>query len=436
LALPSTQACLNTYWKHRMSNLNWYKPLEQCVTLDEIRAQWRDLLEQNQMAPTNPPPGYQDAMLSFLGSCTLSPELKLATALALGSAFDFDFRLALGALAEHAMQEDVAWPESVSASVSDNGPALQIATTDAWLGAFIAGRMAGLRETLSHDGTRIESWTHVFWDRFLEMACRHAAHDHVRLALQNGADPCANDAAAVSAAARGMHRDNVAFIDHGLPEPLDVDYGRVLLQLVEAGLPMHDMLAVSLRAAASVDNTAMLDFLLAQGADIGKDGGQALAAAAGHLSFGTFDWLLERGAKVNARNGLVLNAAVATLNEGMVEAVLAAGAELRTCANQVFCTALETQPWDLYSIETDFDGWRADIIALLLRHGACPTGPEAVDALKRVREGRSIVEAVAAHESLGADETTALHALAAQAFGRPGDAGVESLAGSPLGTQT
>ena len=45
-----------------MSNLNWYKPLEQCATLDEVRARWRDLLEQNQMAPANPTPGYQDAI--------------------------------------------------------------------------------------------------------------------------------------------------------------------------------------------------------------------------------------------------------------------------------------------------------------------------------------------------------------------------------------
>jgi hypothetical protein len=353
-----------------MSNLNWYQPLEQCPTLDAIRARWHGLLEQNQMSPANPVPRYQDAMLSFLGACALPPALKLAAVMALGSAFDFDFRLALGALGEQVMEDDAPWPESVSASVSDNGPALNAATGDAWLAAFIAGRMAGLRETLSHDGTRIDAWTGAFWNLFLEMACRHAAHDAVALALRHGADPGADDHAAVSSAARGMHHDNVEFSDHGLAAPENADYARVLRQLIDAGLPARDTLATALCAAAGVDNTAMLDLLLAQGADVRADGGRALAAAAGHLAFGAFDWLLERGADVNAGNGAVLEAAVASLNEGMVETVLAAGADLASCGDRVLRTARDTRPWDLYSAETDFSEWRDDIIALLLRHGA------------------------------------------------------------------
>lgn len=404
-----------------MSNLNWYQPLEQCATLDEIRAQWHALLEHNNMSPSFEPPRYQDAMLSFLGSCALSPDLKLAAVLVLGSAFDFDFRLALGALAEQTMEDDVPWPESVSASVSDNGPALQVRTGDAWLGAFVAGRMAGLRETLNHDGTRMEAWKSAFWNRFLETACRHASYDHVRQALQHGADPRANDDAAVSAAARGMHHDNLEFGEFNLREPSDADYGRTLLQLVEGGLPMRDMLAVSLRAAAGVDNTAMLDFLLAQGADIRTDGGPALAAAAGHLSFGAFEWLLAHGADVNAGNGAVLNAAVASLDETMVEAVLEAGADLGTRASQVFCTALETRPWDLYSAETDFSSWRADIVALLLRHGARPAGPEVVGALQRTRDGEGIIEAAASQGELDEDGVRLLHMLAEQAFAGPSD---------------
>jgi hypothetical protein len=366
-----------------MSNLNWYKPLEQCLTLDEIRAQWRDLLEQSQMSPANPAPGYQDAMLSFLGGCALSPELKLGTVLALGSAFDFDFRLALGALAEQTMENDLPWPEAVSASVSDNGPALRITTGDPWLGAFIAGRMAGLRETLSHDGTRLDDWRSAFWNAYLEMACRHAAQDAVRLALQHDANPCAGDYLAVSAAARGLHRDNNAFCDYGLPDAPDADYQDTLLQLVEAGLPAHEMLAVSLRAAAEVDNTAMLDFLLAQGADIRADGGCALAAAARHLASGAFEWLLEHGADINADHGAVLDAAVATLTEYMVEEVLEAGADLEACADQIFRTALDASPYDLYPEMDDFSDRRADIITLLVLHGARPASPEAVDALRR-----------------------------------------------------
>jgi hypothetical protein len=373
-----------------MSNLNWYKPLEQCVTLDEIRAQWHNLLEQHQMKPANPVPGYHDAMLSFVGGCALSPELKLAAVLALGSAFDFDFRLALGALAEQTMEADLPWPESVSASVSDNGPALRIATGDAWLGAFIAGRMAGLRETISHDGTRPDDWSTAFWDAFLEMACRHAAQDKVRLALLRGANPCADDYAAVSGAARGMHLDNCEFRNYGLQDALDADYQNTLLQLVEGGLPASQMLVVSLRAAAEVDNTAMLDFLLAQGADIPADGGLALAAAARHLSFGAFGWLLEHGADIHADDGAVLDAAVATLTEYMVEEVLRAGADLQACANQVFRTALNASPYDLYPEMDDFSDRRADIISLLLRHGALPSCPEVVDALRGAHEGQSV----------------------------------------------
>ncbi|MGJ7918687.1 hypothetical protein ACI48D_24860 [Massilia sp. LXY-6] len=407
-----------------MPNLNWYKSLEQCVTLDDIRAQWHKLLEQNQMMPANPVPGYHDAMLSFVGRCALSPELKLAAVLALGSAFDFDFRLALGALAEQTMEDGVPWPESVSASVSDNGPCLQVTTGDAWLGAFIAGRLAGLRETMSHDGTRPDDWKAGFWNAFLKMACRHAAQIEVRLALQHGADPVADDYAAVRAAARGMHLENNAFCDYGLPNALDADYGNTLLQLVESGLPAREMLAISLRAAAEVDNTAMLDFLRAHGADIRADGDHALAAAARHLAFGAFEWLLEQGADIETHNGAVLDAAVATLTEGMVEEVLMAGANPRVCTNQVICTTLGPSPYDLYPEKSDFSEARADIFALLLRHGARPAGPEVVDALRQARDGRRVIEATLERGGLCDDAHRLLDTLAAQAFG-------QSYAGQP-----
>jgi hypothetical protein len=404
-----------------MSNLNWYKPLEQCATLDDIRARWHDLLDQNQMSPYNPVPGYQDAMLSFLGSCALPAELKLAAVLALGSAFDFDFRLALGALAEQTMEQDVPWPEAVSASVSDNGPALRVVTGDAWLGAFIAGRMAGLRETLGHDGTRPDDWKAALWNAFLEMACRHAAQDGVRLALQHGADPRADDYLAVSAAARGMHHDNFGFRNYGLQDATDAGYGNTLLQLVDAGLPAHEMLAVALRAAAEVDNTAMLDFLLAQGADIRADGGCALAAAARHLASGAFEWLLEHGADIREHGTAVLDAAVATLTGHMVDRVLEAGADLMACANGVFRTALNASPYDLYPEMDDVTDRRADMVTLLLRHGARPAGPEAVDALRRAPDGQNVIGAVLEGGGPGADALQLMRALAGQAFGQPDD---------------
>jgi len=397
-----------------MSNLNWYTPLGQYATLDDIRAQWHDLLDRNQMGPYNPVPGYHDAMLSFLGGCALSPELKLAAVLALGSAFDFDFRLALGALGEPILEDGVEWPEAVGASVSDNGPALRVETGDAWLGAFIAGRMAGLRETMVHDGTRLEDWKAAFWDAFLEMACRHAAHDAVRLALQHGARPEADSYAAVVAAARGMHGENSAFCDYGLPDATDDGYGQTLLLLVEGGLPLDEMLAVALPAAAAADNTAMLDVLLAQGADIRADGGCALAAAARGLAFGAFEWLLEHGADIGADDGAVLDAAVATLTEGMVEEALAAGADPVTCASQVFRTALHASPSDLYPERGDFSDWRADIITLLLRHGARPAGPDAVEAVRSAPDGQDIIADVLKRIEPDAGLLQPLRALVAQ----------------------
>jgi len=175
-----------------MSDLRWYLPLEQCSTLDAIRSQWQVLLEQSQMAPWHNAPRYTDAMLSFLGNCTLAPPLKLAALLACGAAFDFDLRLAVGLLQEEIDALDIPWPEQVAAAVGDNGPALPVVTHDAWLGAFIAGRLAGLRETFGHDGVRADHWRQAFWDRYLEMTCRHAEIDGVRRALAQGADPRAD----------------------------------------------------------------------------------------------------------------------------------------------------------------------------------------------------------------------------------------------------
>lgn len=357
-----------------MSNLNWYQPLEQAVTLDAIRAQWDRLLEQYQMSPANPAPGYRDAMLSFLGSCALPPALKLASVLAFGSAFDFDFRLALGALADQVMEDEVPWPESVHSAVSDNGPSLHVATSDPWLAAFVAGRLAGLRETFVHDGTRGDDWHAAFWNAFLEMACRHAAPEAVQLALAHGADPRADDYSAVKAAARGMHHDNFTFRDHGLPDASDRDYSDTLQLLATAGLPAAEMLAVALPAAAAADNTGMLDLLLSLGADLRADGGAALAAAARQLASSAFAWLLEHGADIKGNSGAVLAAAVATLTDYMVEDALAAGAEPGACADQLFAAALAASPYDLYPGMDNLQDRRAGMIALLRRCAAAPDG--------------------------------------------------------------
>jgi hypothetical protein len=400
-----------------MSNLRWYLPLEQSQTLDDIRSQWHELLEQNQMAPEHNAPRYQDAMLSFLGSCALAPELKLAAVLACGSAFDFDFRLAVGLLQEQVDELDAPWPESVADEIRPNGAALPVSTGDAWLGAFVAGRLAGLRETFSHDGTRPDDWRAGFWNRFLEMACRHADSGGAGLALGHGADPRADGYAAIVTPAEGVHLRFMPESGHLTPERTNADYQYILLQMLEGGLPHEELLAVALPAAAAADNTDMLDFLLAQGADLRADGACALEAAARNMAVGALGWLLENGADVHAAADATLIAAVASLDETTVESLLAAGADLHACGNRAFLAALTSRPHELYSDESDLVDQRADMVAFLLRHGVRPAGEDVIDALRSEFHGKQVIEAAASHEGIRPGDAELLHGLAGQAYG-------------------
>lgn len=364
---------------------HWYLPLEHCATLDDIRAQWPALLETHGMGPSYEPPRYADAMIAFIGACRLPARLRLAAVLALGSAFDFDLRLALGALDEEIMLDDARWPDSVAAAVLDNGAALRVESADPWLAAFVAGRLAGVRGTLSHDGTRLENWRAAFWDAFLQMACRHAWSEGVALALRHGADADADGHEALAIAARGAHAHGIDTPAEWAPHLANHDFQKILLQLLDGGIAADRVPAVALPAAASVDNTGMLDFLLAhgaQGAQIQAGRDRALAAAARSLAFGAFEWLLEHGADIHADGEAVLAAAVETLDETMVETVLAAGADLRAGGARAYRAAQEAEPYDLYSDEADLQAKRADMTAFLRRierdgHASAPAGHRA-----------------------------------------------------------
>lgn len=398
-----------------MSDLRWYLPLERCATLDDVRSQWQALLEQSRMAPFHNAPRYQDAMLSFLGASTLAPSLKLAAVLACGSAFDFDFRLAVGLLKEQIDELDAPWPAPVAAAVGDNGPALPVASADAWLGAFVAGRLAGLRETFGHDGTRADDWRAAFWNRYLEMACRHADGDGVALALAHGADPCADRHAAILTPAQGVHGQFMSETGHLAPGRTNRDYQKILLQLLEGGLARADMLAAALPAAAGADNTEMLDFLLAQGADIGVGGARALAAAARNMAHEALAWLLAHGANVHADSGAALLAAVASLDETTVGMLLAAGADVRATGGAAFRTALAARPYDLYSDECDLVDERAAMIVFLLRQGVRPTGADL--ATTDSFYGRRVIDAAAEQEHTDQADAALLRTLAEQAWG-------------------
>lgn len=389
-----------------MPDLHWYRPLEQCRTLEQIQEQWHPLLEQHHMTPAYNPPVYQDAMLSFLGNCALPAQLKLAAVLAFGSAFDFDLRLALGALFKQTFDEGVSWPLAVGAAVSDNGPAFEVPTTDAWLSAFVLGRFAGLRETFTHDGVNSEAWRTAFWNQFLVMACRHASVAAVERALHRGADALADDGEAVSVAGEAMYLYEIARSNEVCPDHMHAQYEQVLLQLLDSGPQRNAVLTAALAAAARANNVLMLDFLLRQGADVGADQGAAAAAAARNLGYEAFEWLLLHGADMRRHGQAALAAAIATLDETMVETVLAAGANLQGLADLAFRTALATQPWDLYSVEAKLPERRANLIALLLRHGARPVCPDLMPTAQQVANVESMMALAAGANRSGA------HALA------------------------
>lgn len=398
-----------------MSDLYWHRPLEQCSTVDDIRALWHGLLDESHMAPQYNVPRYQDAMLAFLGTSTLAPCLKLAAVLACGSAFDFDFRLAIGLLQEQIDELDTPWPEPVAALVGMNGPALPVQTRDVWLGAFVAGRLAGLRETFAHDGLPAEHWRTTFWNRFLEMACRHADDDAVRLALEHGADPRDDGHAAVLTPARGVHQRFLPESGHLTPERSNADYERILLQLVAGGLPRVQMLAVALPAAAEADNTNMLDFLLAQGADLRADGPQALAAAARSMALDALGWLLDHHVDLHAAGDMALIAGVASLDETTVETLLDGGADLHRCGALALQTALTSRPYDLYSCESDLVERRAGMLALLLRHGARLRGADLSAALRDAPDAKKVLAAAAEREGIDADAAELLRQVARRA---------------------
>lgn len=360
--------------------VDWYHPLEHCRTLDEIGALWHGLLEARQMAPNNPVPHYQDAILQFAAMSALPPQLKLGALLAYGSAFDVDLRLPLGMLHEAVLEADQPWPDAVAASVSDNGAMLALPGADPWLGAFIAGRMAGLRETAVHDGVRLDSWAAAFWDLLLEMACRHGDVRALRLALDQGADPLALDGAAIAAA---------------VADPA------LLARLLDAGEERRPaILALAWRAAAAADNVATLAWLAAHGARADADRAAALAAAARHLALDAYAWLLADGA--NPRAAGVLAAAVGSLDEAMVEQVLAAGAGQAGDAGAAFVAALDSEPWELYAGEPRFFDRRVDMLALLLRHDVRPAVEQLAAALRAAPGRRQVVHAVLARHALEA----------------------------------
>lgn len=160
-----------------MTDLRWYLPLEQCRGLDAIRYRWRPLLEGAASLPHQDPVRHHDALLAFIGLSTLSPHLKLAALLACVDSRDFDLRLALGALDDQVSASRAPWPGSVHDAAAGNGPAMQVASSRDWLGAFVVGRLAGLRDGMVGDGAGVAQWRAAVRRRYAEMALRRGLAD-------------------------------------------------------------------------------------------------------------------------------------------------------------------------------------------------------------------------------------------------------------------
>ncbi|MBK4735231.1 ankyrin repeat domain-containing protein [Noviherbaspirillum pedocola] len=399
-----------------MNLIGWHLPLESCKTLDELRAHWRILFQEYPIS-SGEENAYEDAVLSFLGRSTLTPALKLAAVLTGVNGFDFDVRIALGALAEPLEESTVPWPLSVEDVAAPTGPAIPVSTADPWLAGFVAGRLQGLRDTLRHDGIGIDDWRAVFWNKFLQMSCRWADRDGVELALRHGADPRSDACAAIAVLSEGVHAYGLRTPYYFTGTSRNADHMAILTLLLDAGVQISDIEVIALRSAAAVNNTDMLAFLIAQGADLHADDDAALTAGATTMAVDAVEWLLAQGADVHAGGDAALLAAVGSLDETMVELLLAAGADIHAGDELPLRTALSACPDDLYDSDTDFIHQRAGMIAVLLRRGASPDAMEVAKALRQAPDARELIQALLADADLSPQEAQALDRLATAAFG-------------------
>ena len=395
-----------------MNLLRWYLPLETCTSLDEVCSRWRPVLDEHYLKAGSEDPRYEDAILSFLANSQLPSALKLGAVLSCVSSADLDMRLAIGLLDEQIAVGSGAWPTIVEDAMTMNVPSLVVSTSDPWLSAFVAGRHAGLRDTLAHDGTSIQLWRSVYWHKYLELACRWADKDGVQLALQNGAQAQYDSWAALVATVEGAHA-------HALRTPYytegraNADYRDILQLLVAAGVNLPAVSEIVLPAAAAVDNVEMLDELLSQSVDLSTAGAAALQAATSNFAASSVDWLLTMGVNVHANGDAALIGAIAALNEPLVETLLKAGADVNAGDAGPLCTAATAQPADLFNGEGEFIGERADMIALLLCNGANAKHPAFSGTINTAPDGREVLELLTEHETLDEDTQVSFRALLA-----------------------
>ena len=177
------------------------------------------------------------------------------------------------------------------------------------------------------------------------------------------------------------------------------------------------MSEIMLPAAAAVNNTTMLEHLVSRGADLAATGQRALIAAASGFAHDAVQWLLARGVDVRASEDAALVGAVAALDEPMVVTLLKAGADVHAADEEPLCMACRTLPEDLYNGADGFIEARADMLVLLVRHGANARHAAVTAALQHAKDGEVVLSKALLREELAESHRRDIQAAGEAAFG-------------------
>jgi hypothetical protein len=402
-----------------MHLLHWYRTFDDCTGLDDIHARWHLAAQEHHLNPGWETPDYQDAILAFIAASPLPAPLKLGALLGCVSGFDFDLRLALGALDDVDDETAVEWPSALADAAALLGPCPRFAVRDPALGNFVLGRLASLRDGLRWSRESHAQWREAFWDAYFKLACRRADADAFGLALAHGAPSGACMPGALEVLAEGIHSaamDAPCYTEGRR----NADYLALIDRLRDTGVDLDQASSTVLPAAARVGNTEMLEALVARGASLASAGRQALAAAAGAAAHDAVEWLIAHGVNGAADLEAGLAGAVATLDETLAAMLLDAGANIHAGDEQALCTACVARPFDLYNGETEFLYHRADMLILLARRGADLGHPRFAASLRLAGDGQALLATLLAQPDLEARQRDALVAAGARAFdGQP-----------------
>ncbi|KAJ7663354.1 ankyrin repeat-containing domain protein [Mycena polygramma] len=157
-------------------------------------------------------------------------------------------------------------------------------------------------------------------------ACCNGHGEAAKLLLQHRADPTTqgDHGAALSALSWNEHAEVVqTLLEHGQ----QMDVSALSIHIGDGGK------YTALQAASKLRNIALVELLLARGADINAEGGVALQEACSTDNLAVVELLLERGADPNMQGGYhgnALQAAVVSSSNklAVVEALLAHGADV------------------------------------------------------------------------------------------------------------